>query len=69
MSQRTSKQPDKEALEREEYDRLAIELAASLKLYLRLLELGPFSPDVTGLIRQLAREIVRRTPPQDPPLH
>jgi len=69
MTRRKLHGPETDALSREDYDRLAIELAASLKLYLQLLALDPFSPDVAGLIRQIAREIVRQTPPQDPSLH
>jgi len=69
MTRRNDRSTAAGELSREDYDRLAIELAASLKLYLQLLELNPFSPDVAGLIRQIAREIVRQTPPREPSLH
>ncbi len=51
-------------LTRADYDQLAIELAASLKLYLQLLELDPFSPEITRMMSNLAREIVASTPKQ-----
>ncbi len=51
-------------LTRADYDQLAIELAASLRLYLQLLELAPFSPEITRMMRNLAREILATTPEQ-----
>ena len=51
-------------LTRADYDQLAIELAASLRLYLQLLELNPFSPEITRMMSSLAREIVASTPEQ-----
>ncbi|MET0066685.1 MAG: hypothetical protein ABW076_10125 [Candidatus Thiodiazotropha sp.] len=41
-----------------EFDQLAIELAASLKLYLQLAEIHRFSPEVRRLMSDLAREIL-----------
>ncbi|MET0028394.1 MAG: hypothetical protein ABW101_12220 [Candidatus Thiodiazotropha sp.] len=42
----------------EEFDQLAIELAASLTLYLQLAEIHHFSPEVRRLMSDLARQIL-----------
>ncbi|MCU7844765.1 MAG: hypothetical protein KZQ93_13090 [Candidatus Thiodiazotropha sp. (ex Monitilora ramsayi)] len=51
-------------LSQSEYDQLGIELAASLRLYLELLALDAFSPEVTSVMSDLAIEIVTSTPQQ-----
>ena len=48
-------------LSQSEYDQLAIELAASLRLYLELLALNAFSPEVTSVMSDLAVEILTST--------
>lgn len=69
MNRRDDRSPQRDGLSQADYDRLGIELAASLRLYLQLLELNPFSPEITRTVRDIAREIVRQTPPREAPLH
>ncbi len=69
MNRRDDCPPLSGGLSRADYDRLGIELAASLRLYLQLLELNPFSPEVIRTVREIARKIVRQTPPHEAPLH
>ena len=68
MKRRNSESIEVLDLSQSEYDQLAIELAASLRLYLELLALNAFSPEVTSMMSDLAVEIQTSTPQRIPSL-
>ncbi len=57
MNRHKSVSSTKSDLDQSDYDQLAIDLAASLRLYLELLALAPFSPDAIALVSDLAKEV------------